>query len=587
MRIPFFCSYIPAALLEALGHELVDISLFTEETCGLEYSCSLHDNLCSYVKYLYRKILSDGAGFDFAVIPNTCDAMKKLHGALGFSGRMPSFLLDIPRRISKGSAVYLATEYGSLLASLTMGIGVEEVLARLSARHMSLPSRPETISSIDDDGPGVLKIGISGSSYSPSFFRAALARCRGSAVFLRHCGYGTVSEGVSPRFPFVPAGPASLQELLLQMAETSLRRTVCPRSDRGSLTEFIEAEIARLDLDGLIFHSLKFCDFYAFEFERLRVRQSEDYPLLYLENDLSINNDEQNRTRIEAFMEKIASGRKGEQVPRTHAAAKSSTVMAMGLDIGSATTKGILVKGGRSIVASVIIPTSINMKDGAAEAMMSLMEQGGVERRDVARIVLTGYGRTAFPEMEQITEITCHALGVHFLRADGCTVIDVGGQDSKAIRIDKDGRVLRFTMNDKCAAGTGKFFESMVRRLNISFEEFSALSLSASEATPISSMCSVFAESEVVSLMARGIPASHITRGLNAAVAARVRGLVGKIQGEGPFVLTGGLARSAGFIRELEAALGAPVAVFHESQLAGAIGAALAASSGEGHVADG
>ena len=585
MKIPFFCSYIPATLLEALGHQFEDISLFGEETCGMEYSCALHDNLCSYAKYLFEKILADSSGFGFAVIPNTCDAMKKLHGALSLSGRMPAFLLDVPRRTGRESALYLAAQYRSLLESMDPGLHEEELLLRLSACPPSPAPRPDLAPGIGDARP--LKIGIAGSSFAPELFRSTLARYEASPVFLRHCGYGVVYPPLpAPRDSgFTP--PVSLEELLFRMAEKSLQETICPRSDRGAMTEFILAEIDRQGLAGLIFTSLKFCDFYAFEFERIRKRLPDDFPLLYLENDLSIGNDEQNRTRGEAFMEEITTRRKGESMPRLRTPAKSCPGPALGLDIGSATTKGVLMKDNGEILASIILPTSINMKDGAEEAMARLLLQGRTERSDVPRIIVTGYGRTAFSGMEQITEITCHALGVHFLRREGATVIDVGGQDSKAIRIDEEGRVLRFTMNDKCAAGTGKFLESMVRRLNITFDEFSALSLSAPEATPISSMCSVFAESEVVSLMARGVPAENIARGLNAAVAARVRGLVGKIQGEEPFILTGGLANNAGFLHELEAALAARVTVFRESQLAGAIGAALAAgSSGVNRVED-
>ena len=570
MKIPFFCSYIPTALLEALGHELADISLFTEETCGLEYSCALHENLCSYAKYLFRKILMDGKGFDFAIVPNTCDAMKKLHDSLTLSGQIPSFLLDIPRRTGRESAVYLAAQYKSLLETIAPGFDPGELLARLAALPACRPS-PIGQASGRDGEKWPLLIGVVGSSYAPSPFRTILARYRAGTVFLRHCGYGTV-----PSPPEETA--ASLDEQLLRTARNSLQNTLCPRSDRGRMTEFLLTEIRTRKLVGLIFSTLKFCDFYAFEFERVRKRMPDDFPLLYLENDLSVANNEQNRTRIEAFLEKIHAGTKGETMRRFPVSLKSHGDIAIGLDIGSTTTKGILMKDGREILSRVILPTSINMRDGAEEAVRALLSGGKMERPDASQMVLTGYGRTAFPERAQITEITCHALGVHFLRPAGATVIDVGGQDSKSIRIDETGQVLRFAMNDKCAAGTGRFLESMVKRLGITFDEFSALSVRAPEATPISSMCSVFAESEVVSLMARGVPAANIARGLNAAVAGRVRGLVQKIQGEAPFILTGGLSLNAGFVRELETALAAPIAVFPESQIAGAIGAALAAS---------
>ena len=221
------------------------------------------------------------------------------------------------------------------------------------------------------------------------------------------------------------------------------------------------------------------------------------------------------------------------------------------------------------------------MKDSADIAFGKLLEQSSIPEEKIFRTIYTGYGRTAFADREQITEITCHAVGVNFLQPQAGTIIDIGGQDSKAIRIDDEGNVLRFAMNDKCAAGTGRFLESMVARMNITFDQFSALSLAADNPTPISSMCSVFAESEVVSLMTKGIPMESIARGLNFAIAERVGSLVRKVQGEAPFILTGGLSLNTGFARELENALGYRVTIFTKAQLAGAIGAAVIASRRE------
>jgi predicted CoA-substrate-specific enzyme activase len=573
MKVPFFCSYIPAPLLEALGCELVDITLFTEESCSLEYSCVLHDNLCSYAKYLLKHILAEEGRFDVAVVPNTCNAMKKLHDALTATGRIPAHLLDIPRRSGQESARYLAEQYRSLIEKIAPDFNSGKLLEHLSATVYRTSPLVKTTG--DEPENRFLTVGIAGSSYSHSFFNTILAQRNTGAIFLSHCGYRPFSA-LPEELP-----PSSLDDLLFLLARQALQKSVCPRSDRGGMATYLLEEIREKNLAGLIITSLKFCDFYAFEMEKVRKQLPEDFPLLYMENDLSVGNDEQNRTRVEAFLEKVCPVRvKGVHLGKPPGFYEARERITMGIDIGSAMTKGVLMKGGRDILTSILLPTSVNMKDGAGEAMESLLMNAGITRRDVTRIVMTGYGRTAFPESEQVTEITCHALGVHFLHSGEATVIDIGGQDSKAIRIDAEGRVLRFTMNDKCAAGTGKFLESMVKRLNISYDAFSALSMTAPQATPISSMCSVFAESEVVSLMAKGVPAANIARGLNAAVAGRVRGLTGKIQGAPPYILTGGLSHNAGFIRELETALASPVAVFDESQLAGAIGAALAALSG-------
>ncbi|PKN70080.1 MAG: hypothetical protein CVU52_09225, partial [Deltaproteobacteria bacterium HGW-Deltaproteobacteria-10] len=375
-------------------------------------------------------------------------------------------------------------------------------------------------------------------------------------------------------------GDVALDARLLALARNSLQNTVCPRSDAGGVTNYILAEIEKQGMAGLIFTTLKFCDFYAFELEKLKDHLPAGFPCLYLENDLSVNSDEQNVTRIEAFMEKIMPGKQAKRKlsPQVTVA---SDVYSIGLDIGSTTTKGIVLKNGQEILASIILPTSINMKDSAAAAFDKLLAQSLLAADEIFRTIYTGYGRTAFGDKEQMTEITCHAVGVNFLKPQAGTIIDIGGQDSKAIRIDEQGNVLRFAMNDKCAAGTGRFLENMVQRMNITFAEFSALSLAADRPTPISSMCSVFAESEVVSLMTKGIPMGSIARGLNFAIAERIGSLVRKVQGETPFILTGGLSLNTGFAGELENTLASRVTIFPQAQLAGAIGAAVLASRRE------
>lgn len=570
MKIPYFCSYIPVELLTACGHEVVDISLFENEKYSLTYSCSLHDNICSYAKYLFSKITDDGHEFDFVIVPKVCDAMKQLHASLCYSGKIDSFLLDVPGRTGDQSAKYLSAQYMSLLKKIApdfTGAGKRNTGdARASSAHLLNSDKIDSCP---------VKIGIAGSSYSPALFRDIFKKFNAGSVFLRHCGHGIVPSGERP---FSPA--ASLEEELLQLARYSLQNSICPRSDGGSLTNYIIAEIEKQQLAGLIFTTLKFCDFYAFELEKLKNILPAGFPCLYLENDLSINSDEQNVTRIEAFMEKMTPAKPATKKSRARAVAPSE-IFSIGLDVGSTTTKAIMLKNGQEIIASIMIPTSINMKDSADAAFGKLIEQSAVPEDKIFRTIYTGYGRTAFPDREQTTEITCHAAGVHFLKPQAGTIIDIGGQDSKAIRIDEAGNVLRFAMNDKCAAGTGRFLESMVQRMNINFARFSDLSLAADHPTPISSMCSVFAESEVVSLMTKGVPVGSIARGLNFAIAERVCALVRKIQGEAPFILTGGLSLNAGFTGELSNALACRVTIFAQAQLAGAIGAAVIAGRQE------
>ena len=195
---------------------------------------------------------------------------------------------------------------------------------------------------------------------------------------------------------------------------------------------------------------------------------------------------------------------------------------------------------------------------------------------DVTASCTTGYGRhlESWADM-QMSELSCHAKGAVRLFPGVRTVIDIGGQDAKVLSIAEDGKMESFVMNDKCAAGTGRFLEMMARTLQLSLEEMSEQGLAWKDEVTISSMCTVFAESEVVSLIAENTPPADVIHGLNMAVAAKTAALVRRLGGEPPYVMTGGVARNLGVVRALEEKLGASVHVPEEAQLCGALGAAL------------
>jgi predicted CoA-substrate-specific enzyme activase len=205
-----------------------------------------------------------------------------------------------------------------------------------------------------------------------------------------------------------------------------------------------------------------------------------------------------------------------------------------------------------------------------------VLEEAGLSPEDIGLSVATGYGRMNIPGMDTtITEITCHAAGAHFLMPSVRSIIDIGGQDSKAIHLSPEGEVLSFAMNDKCAAGTGRFLEMMARTLELPLDEFCRLGLTWKHEVKISSMCTVFAESEVVSLVAQDTPVPDIIHGLDVSVAAKTVALAKRVHAEGPYLMTGGVAQNAGVVTALSEALGSPVATHPDSQLCGAIGAAL------------
>jgi predicted CoA-substrate-specific enzyme activase len=194
---------------------------------------------------------------------------------------------------------------------------------------------------------------------------------------------------------------------------------------------------------------------------------------------------------------------------------------------------------------------------------------------DLGYIVATGYGRINVPFADkQVTEITCHAKGLHSLLPTARTIVDIGGQDSKGIKL-KNGKVASFVMNDKCAAGTGRFLEVIADALGVPLEKLGELSLSASAATTISNTCTVFAEQEVVSQLASGEPVENLIAGIHEAIATRIYAMVSKLKVEPDVAITGGGAKNIGLVRALELRFGYPVLVPPEPLLTGAIGAAL------------
>lgn len=249
-----------------------------------------------------------------------------------------------------------------------------------------------------------------------------------------------------------------------------------------------------------------------------------------------------------------------------------------GLDIGSVGVKAALMEGCR-VSATVLLPTGWAPGESGESAMRQLLSATGLAPGDIAASVATGYGRKTYRNADKhMTEITCHAAGANYLYPGARAILDIGGQDSKAIRLDDGGEVRDFLMNDKCAAGTGRFLESMAVLLEYSFDDFSNLP-DGMDPHPISSMCTVFAESEVIGLLARGVDKRAIALGLLDSIASRAEGMIGRVGGEGPIAFTGGLSRSENLVAFLEKRLGQQVFHGEMSQFAGAIGAALLAKN--------
>ena len=244
----------------------------------------------------------------------------------------------------------------------------------------------------------------------------------------------------------------------------------------------------------------------------------------------------------------------------------------VGIDIGSSAAKAVVMNEGE-VVRTLLLNTGFNSRKTAEEIYETFKNEGITKEN--ARYVATGYGRISVPYADDvITEITCHGKGAAFLFHEDGTVIDIGGQDTKGISLKK-GRVMKFIMNDKCSAGTGKFLEVMTNRLGLTQNELSELARKGNPIT-ISSMCTVFAESEVISLIGKGTPREDIAYGMIESVVTKVVQLISQVPAE-QYFLTGGLCEDEYIIERLVKALGAPVSSAPLARYAGAVGAALMA----------
>jgi (R)-2-hydroxyacyl-CoA dehydratese activating ATPase len=256
---------------------------------------------------------------------------------------------------------------------------------------------------------------------------------------------------------------------------------------------------------------------------------------------------------------------------------KEVVLLTIGLDIGSITTK-IAVMNSEGVVYTNVSFTGYNAEKAWRKMLKETLERMQLKESSVDRIVATGYGRSCVSIADKtVTEIKCHAQGARFYMDTAQSVIDIGGQDSKFIRIDKDGNVADFVMNDKCAAGTGRFLEVMARALEIDLDDFGKLSLRARKASSISSMCTVFAESEVISLIAKGESRENIVAGIHESIANRLQSMINRSGIAQPAILTGGVAQNIGIQTALEKKLKIKLHVPKTAQVNGAIGAAILA----------
>lgn len=249
-----------------------------------------------------------------------------------------------------------------------------------------------------------------------------------------------------------------------------------------------------------------------------------------------------------------------------------------GCDVGSITAKAVIMAEGGKILASEVIRATTLPERSAQEVMERALSKAGVSMKDIEYCVGTGYGRKHIPFVNAVEpEITCLGKGAAWFAPTVRTVVDIGGQDAKAIRLDEKGNVIKYIYNDKCASGTGRFLEVMADALEIKLEDMGPLSFQSTNPVAISNQCVVFAETEIISLINEGRELPNIVRGLHRALANKAAALAKSIGVEADVTMTGGVAKNPGILRSLENAMGVKIIQMEDPQINGAVGAALIA----------
>lgn len=541
----YICKYTPVELLEAFGGECAILNHMPD---NFELSDQVaHPNICGFGKSLLEACM-EGKVKELVLV-NCCDTIRSAYDVLLEYGKLDFlFLLDImhsggtcSREHAQHELRRLAESYGAY-----KGTSFDAARFREAFRTRKRPTTPY--------------ISVLGARVGDELFQL-MEKTMPLPVRNDTC--------VNNRAVALPEElDADFDTLMADYARTLLGQIPCMR-----MIDTTGRKVLYNDphLRGVIYHTVKFCDYYGFEYSELKGRL--DVPLLKLESDYTIQSSGQLLTRLEAFAESIAPERTLRKETHTNMNGKG---LYAGIDSGSTSTDVVIIDRDKNIIAQSILPTGAGAAAGADRALDEALAQAGLSRSDINATVTTGYGRTAVGLGDQsITEITCHAKGAYFLDPSVRTIIDIGGQDSKVIRLDENGNVTNFVMNDKCAAGTGRFLELMARTLELSLDDMSRLGLEWKEDVTISSMCTVFAESEVVGLIAENRTPADIIHGLNRSVATKTCALCRRVGGEESYMMTGGVSKNRGVVTEIEKILGVKLHISDKAQLNGALGAAL------------
>ena len=545
----YICKYAPIEAFQSMGVEMKRIE--PEVTNFTQADMKMHPNICSFAKGVLEDVLA--GDYEGIILTTCCDSIRRLYDVL--KEELPDkfiYILDTPRITKDAGITLYEGRIRKMIQAYEAFAGKtfeEEKLAEI----LETKQKEQSISLKEH----VLNIGIVGARANASIAR--ILEERGANV-----AFDITCTGLRRKYLLEP------DQVLTGYTRGLLSQFPCMRMEAAAGRDELIEKYAR-SVDGIIYHTVQFCDNYSYEYAWLK--KVLDAPMLQLETDYTKQSYGQVLTRIEAFLESLDAGKeKRRPAPK----GEKKDMYVMGIDSGSTSTNAVIMDGERNIVASSVVRTGAKSGESAQRILGEILEKAGLKREDISWIVSTGYGRVSIDFAdENVTEISCHGRGAHYFNPSVRTILDIGGQDSKAIHLNEAGEVTDFVMNDKCAAGTGRFLEMIARTLEIDVDELGPEALRSTEDIEITSMCSVFAESEVISLIANNKEKADIANGVCRAIAGKAYSLLKRVGMEETFMMTGGVAKNPGVVRAVEEKIQSRLYICPEPEIVGAAGAAL------------
>ncbi len=556
--IAYMCKYAPIEIIEAFG----DTAVIAEPHASNfnQADTLMHPNICSYVKAVLEDF--EGGAYDGMVFTTCCDSARRLYDALcRLHPEKFFFCFDLPRKYNDFAISHYRLQMEVMIEKYAKFSGKdfdEKKLAEICESECLAQERKRELAHEGKFAEKDCDLAVCLAGARPGSDIKKLIENLGAKIEL-----DLTCTGIAREYHIVE------NDILGSYAKSLLGQIPCMRMGDAHRRREILAECADR-LDGIIYHTVKFCDIYSYEYADLK--EKGGLPMVKLETDATSQCAGQILTRVEAFCEAL----KGRKEHAVFLEKGDGHMYICGIDSGSTSTNAVIINEEKKILASAVLRTGAKSGESAGRILAQVLERAGLGQGDLSIIVSTGYGRVGIPFADRnVTEISCHGKGAHFLNPEVRTILDIGGQDSKAIRLDENGDVVDFVMNDKCAAGTGRFLEMMARTLEVGIDELGPLSLKSREDVEISSMCSVFAESEVISLIAQNKDTADIAHGVHKAMAGKAMSLIKRVGPTPAYMMTGGVAKNPGMVRVLEEMLGAPLYIYEEPEIVGALGAAL------------